>query len=313
MVSTTGLSHLTNPIATATQLQISSSQINGVPEDLERSIKYEGARLIQAAGLLLRLPQDLIAEAIILFYRFWVGPEGGSLLEYGAKVFTPQITRLKEVLTGQDVVAASLYMVTKPSAHPVAPRQLLSVLGYLEKLRPNSDAELIDMNPEQCFLSEGSYQDGRMSLVRTEGQVLRILGYQTHVALPYTLCINYLQALDVFNTSTNGQALSRRAFAHLNTALLSPQLLYLTHQPCALATASIYLAAKETDVKLPADEWWEVFDVDREELGFLVVALTSMTGFAKDEKSRWSRKPVPMMMEQLQSELEVRSMMETGE
>lgn len=86
MAPITGLSHLTNPLATPAQLQSSSSQTDGVPADLEDSIRYEGARLLQAAGVLLRSPQELIAEAIVIFTRFWVGSEGGSLVEYGAKV-----------------------------------------------------------------------------------------------------------------------------------------------------------------------------------------------------------------------------------
>lgn len=60
--------------------------------------------------------------------------------------------------------------------------------------------------------------------------------------------------------------------------LLSPQLVYLTHQPNALAVAAIYAAARDEGVRLPACEWWEVFDVDREELGFLVVAMRSLDG-----------------------------------
>jgi len=86
MAPTTELSHLTNPLVTPAQLQRSSSQLDGVPSDLEDSIRYEGARLIQGAGVLLRLPQDLIAEATIIFCRFWIGSDGGSLVEYGAKV-----------------------------------------------------------------------------------------------------------------------------------------------------------------------------------------------------------------------------------
>lgn len=69
---------------------------------------------------------------------------------------------------------------------------------------------------------------------------------------------------------------------HLNGALLSPQLLYLTHQPNALAVAAIYLAARENDVKLPEGEWWEVFDVEREELGFLVVGMRSLEGWVRE-------------------------------
>lgn len=202
----------------------------------------------------------------------------------------------------QDVIAASVYLVTKPSAHPVSPRRLLSVLAYLNKVRPSLDIESASkVAPEDCFLSEGSYQDGRLALIHTEAQMLRILGYQTHVSLPYAICINYLQALDVFTTTENGQALAKKAFAHLNSALFSPQLLYLTHQPPSLATAAIYLAAKEIGVKLPGEEWWEVFDVDREELGFLVVALISMEGFIAEETQKWSKTKVPLTLEDVQA------------
>jgi cyclin L len=70
---------------------------------------------------------------------------------------------------------------------------------------------------------------------------------------------------------------------------LSPQLLYLTHQPNALAVAAIYLAAKEVDVKLVDGNWWEVFDVEREDLGFLVLAFGSLEGFAAAEKEKWDK------------------------
>jgi len=79
-------SQLANPLASVEQLANSGSQLDGVPADLERSIIYAGCRLTQAAGVLLRLPQEIIAQAIVIFTRFWIGTEGGSLREFGAKV-----------------------------------------------------------------------------------------------------------------------------------------------------------------------------------------------------------------------------------
>ncbi|KAL1303833.1 hypothetical protein AAFC00_000290 [Neodothiora populina] len=292
------LSHLTNPIATPKQLQTSASQIDGVPPELEESVRYESSKLIQTAGVLLRLPQEVIAEAIIIFTRFWVGPEGGSLTQHSA----------------MDIASATIYLVTKPSAHAVSPRQLLSVLWYLYKLPQNLSLEsLSKVTLADSFLPEGTYQDALTSLVQNEAHILRVLGYQTHVALPYTLCINYLQTLEVFSAPEEGIALAKRAFAYLNIALLSPQCVYLTHQPHAIATSAIYLASKETGVKLPGDEWWEVFDVDREELGFLVVALISMTGFAEQEAQRWTGRKTPLTVEELQAEIETQRLMENGE
>jgi hypothetical protein len=80
------VSPLANPLATVSQLETSGSQLDSIPADLEDSIRFAGARLTQAAGILLRLPQEVIAQAIVVFTRFWVGPDGGSLAEYGAGV-----------------------------------------------------------------------------------------------------------------------------------------------------------------------------------------------------------------------------------
>jgi hypothetical protein len=80
------VSHLANPLAAVDQLASSGSQLDGISADLESSIIFAGAQLTQAAGILLRLPQDVIAQAIVIFTRFWVGSEGGSLREFGAKV-----------------------------------------------------------------------------------------------------------------------------------------------------------------------------------------------------------------------------------
>ena len=81
-----GLKHLSNALATPDQLSNSSSSIDGVPADLETSIRCAGAQLTQAAGVLLHIPQDIIAQAIVIFTRFWLGADGGSLRIYSAKV-----------------------------------------------------------------------------------------------------------------------------------------------------------------------------------------------------------------------------------
>lgn len=214
----------------------------------------------------------------------------------------------------QDVAAAALYLTAKSSGNSVSPRQTLVVFEYLSSVGPDytkpamSDSSL---NIE-WHLSEGKYETARNKLYAIESHILRVLGFQTHVALPYTLCVNYLQTLDVLN-STGGSSVAKHAFAHLNSALFSPQLLYLTHQPMALATAAIYLATREVDIKLPEANWWEVFDVDREELGFLVVALRSVEGYAKEESRVWAQKKVPMTVEELRSEVQRRNLLEDGQ
>lgn len=85
VAQTESLFSLSNPLVTPEQLSNSSSQLDGVPTDLESSIRFAGSHLTQTAGILLRLPQEIIAHAIVLFLRFYVGPEGGSFRISAAK------------------------------------------------------------------------------------------------------------------------------------------------------------------------------------------------------------------------------------
>lgn len=81
-----GPSHLINPLATPAHLETSASQLDGVPKDVEDSVRYETLRLLEASGILLRLPQEIIAQSIVILSRFWSGPDGTSLLECDARV-----------------------------------------------------------------------------------------------------------------------------------------------------------------------------------------------------------------------------------
>ena len=65
------MTHLSNPLATTAQLYESSSA-NLLPIEIQESIRYYTGRLTQAAGILLRLPQDTTAQANVLLYRYWL-------------------------------------------------------------------------------------------------------------------------------------------------------------------------------------------------------------------------------------------------
>jgi hypothetical protein len=188
-------------------------------------------------------------------------------------------------------------------------RSIANVYAYL--LSPHSQLsyenerkdETAAPDPESYYSYEGEYITFRNRLLNIEGQVLNAVGFNTHVALPHPLAITYLQTLGAFSTS-KGKQVAKRTVEYLNTALLSPQMLYLTTQPNALATAAVYLAAREEGLKMPEVEWWEVFDVDREELGFLVVGMGSLEPFARKEMERWGEEKGMISREMVRSELE---------
>ena len=192
---------------------------------------------------------------------------------------------------------------------PQSPRSVLNVYAFLlsQEGTPGHRLDLSQpsftrTDPETYYLSEGSYMSARTILYQTEALVLRVLSFNTQVVVPHHLALTFLQTLGVLPTpaTIKSRALAARVIAHLNSALFSPQLLYLTHQPTSLAVAAIYLAAREVGVKLPTSEWWEVFDVDREELGFLVLGFASCAGWMENERNKWASSACPLSKEELE-------------
>ncbi|KAI4142873.1 MAG: hypothetical protein L6R39_004788 [Caloplaca ligustica] len=299
---------LSNPLATVEQLSTSSSSLNGVPAELESSIRLAGLEITQTAGILLQLPQEIIVQAMVLFTRFYLGPEGGSYRTNSAKVGLSSLTLDNSVLTSRskDVSAASLYMAAKLSANPQTPRSVCNVYAYLMS-EPTRRAfpKAPTNDPESYYLSEGNYHAFRAIVLQTEIIVLRTLSFDVKTVVPHHLALTYLQTLGVLPSppSSKSRTLAARTLGYLNVALLSPQLLYVIFQPTALAVAAIYLASREAGVKLPSTEWWEVYDVDREDLGFLVVAFRSCEPWIKRERENWKDRKCPLTVDELEAEM----------
>lgn len=63
--------HMTNPLATVDQLYRRASY-SAMPTDLQDLVFFATQRLTQAAGILLRLPQSVTAQANVLLARYWL-------------------------------------------------------------------------------------------------------------------------------------------------------------------------------------------------------------------------------------------------
>ena len=69
--SLSAMSHMINALATPEQLYQRSS-FGSLPTDLQDSIFFSTQCLTQAAGLLLKLPQSVTAQANVLLARYWL-------------------------------------------------------------------------------------------------------------------------------------------------------------------------------------------------------------------------------------------------
>ncbi|KAK5077593.1 hypothetical protein LTR70_009613 [Exophiala xenobiotica] len=284
------LAAISNPLINPKQLLAFQQQHQPQPEADTAIFKL--SLLTQTAGVLLRLPQEVIATSIVVLQRYITASttEIDSDLSLTRADFTPTSPLIQSS-------SASLYLTAKQSFYPLSPRSIINAYALLTS-PSTSPLPLINPSaislatsaapptPHAHFVTEGTYLARLATLFTTEQYILTTLSFSTTVTLPHPLALTYLQSL-----SATPPALASRTLSHLNAALLSPQLLYLTHQPPALAVAAIYLSARELGIPLVDDEvpWWEVFDVGREELGFLVLSLASLDGFvvALRENPAW--------------------------
>ncbi|KAK6368105.1 hypothetical protein LTS17_009845 [Exophiala oligosperma] len=274
MSSVSVLEQLSNPLITSNQLL----NFKSLESEEDQSLRFAQYQLTSAAGILLRLRQEIIAQAIVLLQRFLVASSPEEREGFSAKTYS----------------AAAIFLTAKISITPVSPRSVVNMYAYLtSKASPlgfiNAGQEPLKVEPAEYYVTEGTYEKERQRLFVCESMILAGIGFDVRVSLPHGLALTYLNALGV-----SSKKVCRRVFEHLNTGLLSPQLLYLTHQPNALAVGAIYLAARETDTKLVGQNWWQVFDVDREDLGFLVLAYGSIANFAESELEKWKQGPLSL-------------------
>ena len=66
------LEHLANPLVTSKQLSRLRDESSQYWTEDAQTIRFVQAQLTQAAGVLLRLPQEVIATAIVILQRFWL-------------------------------------------------------------------------------------------------------------------------------------------------------------------------------------------------------------------------------------------------
>ncbi|KAF5254772.1 hypothetical protein FANTH_511 [Fusarium anthophilum] len=258
------MAHLLNPLATTSQIYHKSS-FSSLPKDLQDTVFITSQCLTQAAGQLLELPQSVTAEANVILARYWL-------------VDSPMANEFS------DTSAGALYLVAKMGPQPRSARDISNVYAYLlsESSLFLRTPEIPKNDPRSYYVPEVDYHAFQTRILAIEARILYTLSFDTHVSLPHPLAVTYLQTLDFLAQPKS--IISLRTIQYLNAALLSPQMLYLTHQPHALATAAIYNAARDVGAKMPECEWWEVFDVDREELGFLVVGMRSVENYLRKIK-----------------------------
>ncbi|PKC08144.1 cyclin-like protein [Rhizophagus irregularis] len=222
---------LQNAILTYEQLETTPSKKDNIPEELEDELRRLGCDFIQSAGIVLRLPQVAMATAQVLFQRFFY------------------VASLKK-FSVRDIGMGALFLASKVSESPCKIRDLINVYNYLIRRYRNEPNEPLE------YLGQVFYEM-KDALVIAEMQILKKLGFNVHVQLPYGLMVNYLKVLEL----TDHETIPQKAWGYLNDSLRTN--VYVCYQPATIACAVIWLAARIAQVKLPTSPpWWELFEAE---------------------------------------------------
>lgn len=153
---------------------------------------------------------------------------------------------------------ATVYLASKLEECPTRLRHVINVFHALQGASKDGSSKRRTSDPPVMGLYSDTYYDLRDSLIVSEMQLLKRLGFDVQVQLPYALMINYVQLLDLKEHTE----LPKRAWLHLNDGLQTP--IYCMFPPETIATAVIFLAARELSIQLPQEPvpWWRLFDCD---------------------------------------------------
>ncbi|OAX40031.1 cyclin-like protein [Rhizopogon vinicolor AM-OR11-026] len=233
------------PLASTSQIERTPSKEDGIPADLEEDLRAFGCKLIHEAGILLKQKQVAVATAQILYQRFWY------------------TTSMKQFGIG-DVGMGALYLASKLEECPLRMRDLINVYDLLLQRNAHTlskGKETFKYAPMSYF--GNTFYDLKDALVVAEMQILKRLGFNVHVVLPYGTLINYLRVLGL----TSRKDACAKAWGYLNDALQTP--VYALYAVPTIVSAAILLTSRHLDIALPSSSpncWWDLFDAPWEDV-----------------------------------------------
>ncbi|XP_030515222.1 cyclin-L1-1 [Rhodamnia argentea] len=232
------------------QLKNSPSRKDGIDEATETTLRIYGCDLIQESGILLKLPQAVMATGQVLFHRF-----------YCKKSFTR--------FNVKKVAASSVWLASKLEESPRKARQVLIVFHRMECRRENLPIEHLDLGSKK-------YAELKIELSRTERHILKEMGFICHVEHPHKFISNYLATLGT------PPDLRQEAWNLANDSLRTA--LCVRFKSEVVACGVVYAAARRFKVPLPENPpWWKAFDADKDGIDEVCRVLAHLYSLPKAE------------------------------
>ncbi|XP_048110807.1 cyclin-L2-like [Alosa alosa] len=223
---------LENCLLPAEQLSQTPSAEHGLSGETEEQLRISGCERIQAAGILLRLPQVAMATGQILFQRF-----------YYCKSFVRHCA--------ETVAMACVHLASKIEEEPRRVRDVLNVFHFLKESRGGKGYYPMPL--------DGSYINMKSQVIKAERRLLKELGFCVHVKHPHKIIVMYLQVLECEKNSE----LVQMAWNYMNDSLRTD--VFLRFRAETVACACIYLSTRCLQIPLPDEPPWFLLFGAREE------------------------------------------------
>jgi cyclin L len=171
----------------------------------------------------------------------------------------------------------ALYLASKLEECPLRMRDVINVYDVLiQHARHQSTSPDKPFHYEAMSYFSQTYYDMKDTLIVAEMQLLKRLGFDVHVVLPYGTLINYLRVLNLLEDPKACE----RSWGYLNDAYVSLLMNYLSSHSSLtrlqtpvyaifpippIVCAAIFLTIRHLQLPLPSEptssiRWWKLFD-----------------------------------------------------
>jgi len=217
-------------------------------ETQKENLRILACDLAQNAGILLKLPQVVIATAQMLIQRVY------HTEEYPLDKYHIDVTSM-----------AALFLASKIEESPRKARQVIEVFSHVISRKLKID---VDLSSKEC-------ERVREELITSERRLLKTLGFNLLSSHPHKIIITYYNVIvgrldpdgDVWSERLSRKIL-QRAWNYCNDSLRLD--IYLRYPKEAVAFACVQLACEDFQMAFPkasdGREWYCLFIRDPEEV-----------------------------------------------
>lgn len=224
------------------------SRIESVDERTETMLRVYGCELIQEAGILLRMHQTACITGQIIFHRFY----------YRVSMKRCEV---------RSVAKAALLLGGKIEEQPRKLHDILNVFHAAALRRHNRKIEPLVPGTKR-------YLEMKEDILKAEQAILRELGFIIHAEHAHKFVFYYIRVLLARGFNEQYPELAQRAWNYANDLYRST--ICLKFRPNVLACGAIFLASRDLKIPLPEPTWWELFDVQKDQVYEVATGILSL-------------------------------------